>query len=517
MLANEINDLIDEVTTTLDHSILLKNDPIVLSKIENYLMTAKSMNSLGLSQIIYNIMLVYQSDNSDREETIALYKNMLNNTQWTNTKYKTSMHQKDKNVVLLYSPDKLYLSSYQVNLDKLGWNYILVCDFDEISKVMQETKVAGIMFHVTDELDSKSISRFLQTCHSLKTSVLFVGTNNEQEKAIISKGLAHFVRDPHQQRVIAYYIRHFLNEKANVEKLSDVDPNLHVSNEATLEKIYAVEQARINRFGAHFSLFLVSIAHLDKIKEEKGEMFTRELMNFYETFFSNAIRDTDMLFRLEQEGVLVVFLPDSGRIETMYFERRIRKLLDGEPMYAEGDMLTVSALIEREDLMLEEVKDKLLEELQLLQDLSSSHVSSSVTFPKKQTVREVKVSILENDPSLSSLLSFLFDTIQMPNLKLDVRFFENGEDFIDSDWHHSSHQHIVLIERILPQKSGLEIVRYLREQPNQDKFVILLLTGNAAEQNLIEAYELGVDDCIFKPMNIKLLEAKMRRFVQRMI
>jgi DNA-binding response OmpR family regulator len=59
---------------------------------------------------------------------------------------------------------------------------------------------------------------------------------------------------------------------------------------------------------------------------------------------------------------------------------------------------------------------------------------------------------------------------------------------------------------------SIETVTKLREQA---VLPILLLTSNYARKFILDAYEAGVDECILKPIEPMLLEAKLRAWLRR--
>lgn len=77
--------------------------------------------------------------------------------------------------------------------------------------------------------------------------------------------------------------------------------------------------------------------------------------------------------------------------------------------------------------------------------------------------------------------------------------------------------HMLLTERILPYLDGMELTRALREIQIGRGMVILMLTVLDGEDMSVEGFRAGVDDCLAKPLNPRLLLARLRageRFVR---
>ena len=72
---------------------------------------------------------------------------------------------------------------------------------------------------------------------------------------------------------------------------------------------------------------------------------------------------------------------------------------------------------------------------------------------------------------------------------------------------------VVLLESILPDASGLEVCRELRDL--DDRVGIILLSSNPDEVEAVVALELGADDYIVKPVRLRELVARVGATLRR--
>ncbi|QSI75465.1 HDOD domain-containing protein [Niveibacterium microcysteis] len=70
--------------------------------------------------------------------------------------------------------------------------------------------------------------------------------------------------------------------------------------------------------------------------------------------------------------------------------------------------------------------------------------------------------------------------------------------------------HLMIVEWSLSDGSGLKLVERLRQTRVGRSIYVLVLTSHENEQRLVEAFECGVDDFITKPINGRVLLARMR-------
>src|SRR6266699_7172784 len=67
----------------------------------------------------------------------------------------------------------------------------------------------------------------------------------------------------------------------------------------------------------------------------------------------------------------------------------------------------------------------------------------------------------------------------------------------------------LILDWMLPGKSGVELCRQLRAQPNGDEMFILLVTARADTADLEQALEAGANDYLTKPFDLDLLNVRL--------
>jgi DNA-binding response OmpR family regulator len=76
------------------------------------------------------------------------------------------------------------------------------------------------------------------------------------------------------------------------------------------------------------------------------------------------------------------------------------------------------------------------------------------------------------------------------------------------------HIDLIVLDRMMPGESGIEICRRLREQPSSP--AILMLTAQSDEEERILGLESGADDYLPKPFNPRELLARIRAILRRL-
>ncbi len=74
---------------------------------------------------------------------------------------------------------------------------------------------------------------------------------------------------------------------------------------------------------------------------------------------------------------------------------------------------------------------------------------------------------------------------------------------------------LILLDIMLPDMNGYEICNRLRKDPLTKLIPIIMLTGRGGLNDKIEGLDLGADDYITKPFNVRELKARVRTVLRR--
>jgi DNA-binding response OmpR family regulator len=118
---------------------------------------------------------------------------------------------------------------------------------------------------------------------------------------------------------------------------------------------------------------------------------------------------------------------------------------------------------------------------------------------------EKKIMIIENDEMTIEILKFI---LKKEGYKISIA--KDGINAIERIA--TIMPDLVITTIIIPLKSGLEIISYIKKNFKDIRVVALSSLGE--EENTVEeAFELGVDDFIAKPFNPNELLLRIKRFL----
>lgn len=113
------------------------------------------------------------------------------------------------------------------------------------------------------------------------------------------------------------------------------------------------------------------------------------------------------------------------------------------------------------------------------------------------------VLIVDDEPSIVISLEFL-----MQQSGFDVHVARDGEAALEAIT--TTRPDLVLLDVMLPQRSGFEICQLVRENPDLRGVKIVLLTAKGRDVDVAKGLALGADDYITKPFSTKELVEKVR-------
>lgn len=292
-----------------------------------------------------------------------------------------------------------------------------------------------------------------------------------------------------------------------------MDSVVQVYNEFYLEEVFLTQMANLNRFNSHFTVLFLSINIEEKDELNQNNKVTCKRLGEY---LSKQTRDTDKVFFLKSQNVFVVLLANSGEVETTAFiQRALTQEVVNSQLEERINLNGVIVPIYNKNTTYQEVYEKSIGSLQEIVH-EQSFVFPSISEFSNPSIEQIKASIIVEDETLENIFINMLHRVTLDSCEMDLQTFEDGEAFLNSTWHASSHVHVVLLEDTLMKRNGMEMVYELRKFPNGKKFIILMFSNKYTEEEAAYAMDQGVDIFIPKPFNLRFIEARLRRYVKRM-
>ncbi len=119
-----------------------------------------------------------------------------------------------------------------------------------------------------------------------------------------------------------------------------------------------------------------------------------------------------------------------------------------------------------------------------------------------------RILIVEDDPSLVELLKYNLETEGF-----DVSVARDGEGGLEAI--DTQDPDLVVLDWMLPNMSGIEICRQMRQRTATRSTPVIMLTAKGEETDRIRGLETGADDYIVKPFSPAELTARIKAVLRR--
>ena len=119
------------------------------------------------------------------------------------------------------------------------------------------------------------------------------------------------------------------------------------------------------------------------------------------------------------------------------------------------------------------------------------------------------VFVLEDDESILELILY---ALKSQNIK--ALGFKHPDEFSKALLNNKPQ--IVVLDLMLPSKSGFEITKELKNNPATKSISILILSALNNEMDKVKGLELGADDYIAKPFGVMEFIARIKTIQRRL-
>jgi CheY-like chemotaxis protein len=117
------------------------------------------------------------------------------------------------------------------------------------------------------------------------------------------------------------------------------------------------------------------------------------------------------------------------------------------------------------------------------------------------------ILLAEDDANDIFFLQFAFESAQISN---PLQVVVDGQQAIDylagagpyADRARFPFPCLMLLDLKLPLKMGLDVLRWIREQPALQTLLVVVLSSSSEKEDIDEAYRLGARSYIVKPLSV---------------
>ncbi|WP_319506629.1 response regulator [uncultured Methanolobus sp.] len=137
-------------------------------------------------------------------------------------------------------------------------------------------------------------------------------------------------------------------------------------------------------------------------------------------------------------------------------------------------------------------------------------VSESVVEDTLKNMSDIRQKILIVDDEMDALLAL---KVALEAEGYNIAEAKDGYEAIDKV--HSEIPDVILLDLMIPGIDGFEVCKQLKSDSMYSHIPVIMLTARGEVDDKVEGIELGADDYVTKPFNLKELKARIKMILRR--
>lgn len=438
-------------------------------------------------------------------------------------------HHSERNLLLLFDNEVSSLDAKKQMLESRGYEVIFAANVERTIRLFYDYRPNVILLNVDGSEDTvfKLVQRLTNRALESFISIIVMGENIPEsvQKDLFDFGVSNILDKSISGDLLGHLIANRIRLQSFMKSSVLVDELTKAYNRSFLQQSWVELFDDHKKHGHPFSLAILDLDYFKQVNDRYGHAVGDDVLINFSKCVSINKNDHDRFIRYGGEE-FILLMPGLTQEQAV---KHIKYILsefvqtthqsNTEPFkvsFTAGvceikpEILDVRTHIEKADQALYYGKEsgrnrvegyrKLVEQLQLAanDDLV------------------LKIALIDDDRFIRHFLEDRLTTMDIESYKIEVSTFADGESFLNSNWYLRSGPKIILLDIILPNMDGLEVLEQVYTVEDKE-LAIMMLTGIQKNRDMIRALELGADDYITKPFSFDQLESRIQRLIDRLI
>ncbi|WP_415812929.1 diguanylate cyclase [Mesobacillus thioparans] len=307
--------------------------------------------------------------------------------------------------------------------------------------------------------------------------------------------------------------KHIFDQSVLIDELTKVYNRRFLFD--TLER-YLKDLERTNSV---FSIALLDLDYFKNINDSYGHLIGDKVLEAFADFLKAKLRGSDIVFRYGGEE-FVILLPRTNSQEAIDVIDRVLQEFKTIQFHEQGKTFNVSFsagvfMVDNPALGSQDTLKMADHALYEAKEKGRSRVHGA-NVSEQSANNILHVSVIDDDAIIRTLLVRVLQTIDTEKIELDIKAFENGEKFFESERLTDKGKHFLILDGVMPVMDGIEVLDKVKNTAQSRGVHVLMLTGRKSEYDIARALKLGADDYVTKPFSITELQARIQRLIKRM-
>ena len=120
------------------------------------------------------------------------------------------------------------------------------------------------------------------------------------------------------------------------------------------------------------------------------------------------------------------------------------------------------------------------------------------------------ILVVEDDPNDALFLKMALEAAGVQNPIVEAKDGKHAQEYLSRTGRYSGRAqqpapYVTFLDLKLPHLMGLELLKWIRDQPQLDGMIVIVLTSSANPKDVDEAYRLGANAYVVKPSGFERL------------
>jgi two-component system, cell cycle response regulator len=333
-------------------------------------------------------------------------------------------------------------------------------------------------------------------------------------------GADDFIEKPIDLEEFIVRVERHLQRKKLYDKTVMMDELTKVYNRKFLNDELNRNMNDLQRTGQGFAVAMIDLDYFKRINDNYGHLIGDRVLADFAKFLKEDTRSSDMVFRYGGEEFIIIF-PKTSDNEACDILSRLLTDISNKTFDEAGKEFTITFSagifhVNSHDISIQEALKAAEQALFKAKEKGRARVECASQETRQVGKRILKVSVIDDDAIIRTMLMKVMKSMKFNEVELEIKLFEDGQKFFDSNRLVESGEHFLILDGVMPVMDGLEVLQKVKKSIHQKQLYVLMLTGRKSEDDVARALKLGADDYVTKPFSITELHARIQRLIQRM-
>ncbi|MFS0576182.1 diguanylate cyclase [Sporosarcina sp. 179-K 3D1 HS] len=426
----------------------------------------------------------------------------------------------EETAVLIIDDDLEFVSFVKELLEKMGAQVIIALNGKRGIEQFYSVRPHYVLIdlYLPDMSGFEVLEHISETAQARQviTAITSVDASQANRVSAYENGAMDFLKKPLDMEIFIPYLLNREKMRKTIGRSVITDGLTGMGNRRHFDEMISYFAELSERSDVGFSLVMLDLDHFKKVNDQYGHPAGDEVLKRLGMVALEEKRETDHVFRYGGEEFSFIFHGASAEKAVVFIER-LRERFNAI-VFEEGEhrfSVTFSAGVATYEGSIEQV---ISEADQALYEAKRGGRNRTVTYNATMLAnRKLHIMIIDDDTLIRTMLAEKLAGLTLPGVEVDVHAYPDGPSFLESDWYRPEEYYIVLLDGIMPEMDGLEVLSRLKRDTDQKNVLVSMMTARTGESDIKAALWLGADDYIMKPFQPKDIVTRVQKLSTRIL